>query len=346
MPAVGARGAARCRRRRRRGPARERTARRRRRTRGAGGDRRGRDRGSATRTMWRTRVDALVPLDAAEPIVRVTRLLLDVLYAARRSAWRTRLLDVCRALSATTLDSESDTVLLHAIVRLREAEILLETDDDEGTLRALLDARLQGSRAAAPWIVGECDSLIGLISAVQGRLDVCDTMFPPVVDDKSAPDGSDTRRLALAVRRPARPGAVRPGPAGRGHAVVAGALRGARRVGRGGPPARAHRRRAPRDRHAVELGPARAYRARGRSTTRPWTRPSTRSRRRGCCSSATGTRRSSTCWGGSPTGAISRRRCGRGIEALTLVAVAADGAGDSDARAVGVAAGARSRRAG
>ncbi len=149
-------------------------------------------------TMWRTRVDALVPVDNAEPIVRVTRLLLDVLYA-RAFGMDSRAVAACRALSETELESESDTALLHAIVRLREAEVLLETADDEGTLRALLDARLRGSRAAAPWVVAECDALIGLISAVEGRLDVCDTLFPQLVDDAMAPDGSDTRRLARAL---------------------------------------------------------------------------------------------------------------------------------------------------
>jgi LuxR family maltose regulon positive regulatory protein len=149
-------------------------------------------------TMWRTRVDSLVPIADDEPVLRVTRLLLDVLYA-RAFGPDTRSVTACRTLREIELGSESDTALLHAIVRLREAEILLETDEDEGTLRSLLDARSRASRAAAPWIVAECDSLIALISAVRGRLDVCDTLFPPVVDDTKAADGSDTRRLARAL---------------------------------------------------------------------------------------------------------------------------------------------------
>ena len=108
--------------------------------------------------MWRTRVDSQVPGAGDDPVVAVTRLLLDVLYA-RTFGFDTRSATACRTLRETDLESESDTALLHAIVRLREAEILLETDEDEGTLRSLLDARLRASRAAAPWIVAECDSL-------------------------------------------------------------------------------------------------------------------------------------------------------------------------------------------
>ena len=120
-------------------------------------------------------------------------------------------LTACGVLLDIRLESESDTALLHTMVHLREAEIRLESADEEATLRALLDARSQGSRAATPWIVLECDSLIGLISAVQGRLDVCDTLFPPVVDDTTT-DGSDTRRLAQALSTRSAVGCSRLGP--------------------------------------------------------------------------------------------------------------------------------------
>ena len=98
-------------------------------------------------TMWRTRLDAQLPSGEGDSILRVTRSLVDVLYA-RAFGTDARSTAACRTLEETELGSETDTALLHAIVRLREAEILLETDDDEGTMRALLDARVR--RAAAP----------------------------------------------------------------------------------------------------------------------------------------------------------------------------------------------------
>ncbi len=132
-------------------------------------------------------------------------MLLDVLYA-RAFGIDARGLAACRTLRDAELETEADTALLHAVVRLREAEIMLETDDDEATLRAILDARLRGSRNAAPWIVAECDALIGLIASVRGRLDVCDTLFRAErrrrrlrYRDRSASDVPDTRRLARVL---------------------------------------------------------------------------------------------------------------------------------------------------
>jgi LuxR family maltose regulon positive regulatory protein len=146
--------------------------------------------------MWRSRVDALLDLEAGDPIVRVARLLVDVFYA-RAFGVDARAVAACRMLRDAELDTETDSALLHAVVRLREAEILLETDDDEGTLRALLDGRLRGGRVAAPWIVAECDALIGLIASVRGRLDVCDNLFPSASDNSV--DAADSRRLARAL---------------------------------------------------------------------------------------------------------------------------------------------------
>ena len=156
-------------------------------------------------TLWRTRLDALLEPGAGNAVTRVARLLLDVLYA-RAFGIDARGLAACRALRDAELEHEADTALLHAVARLREAEILLETDDDEATLRAILDARLRGSRNAAPWIVAECDALIGLIASVRGRLDVCDTLFAqsgdsdePGASAGNASDAPDTRRLARVL---------------------------------------------------------------------------------------------------------------------------------------------------
>jgi LuxR family maltose regulon positive regulatory protein len=147
-------------------------------------------------TMWRTRADALLGPDPGEPTMSVTRQLLDVFFGRAFGA-DARAIAACRALRDAELETPGDTALLHAVARLREAEILLDTDDDEGTLRALLDARVRGNRAAAPWIVGDCDALIALIAAVRGRLDACATLFPQLQD--SAADMVDTLRLARAL---------------------------------------------------------------------------------------------------------------------------------------------------
>jgi LuxR family maltose regulon positive regulatory protein len=146
--------------------------------------------------MWRTRADALLGRDRAEPTLSITRRFLDVFFG-RAFGVDARAIAACRALHEAELEAPGDTSLLHAIARLREAEILLDTDDDEGTLRALLDARVRGNRAAAPWIVGDCDALIALIAAVRGRLDVCATLFPQL--QESAADMVDTLRLARAL---------------------------------------------------------------------------------------------------------------------------------------------------
>jgi LuxR family maltose regulon positive regulatory protein len=147
-------------------------------------------------TMWRTRADALLGRETADPTSAVTRRLLDVFFGRAFGA-DARAIAACRSLREAELESSGDTALLHAVVRLREAEILLDTDDDEGTLRALLDARVRGNRAATPWVVGDCDALIALIAAVRGRLDVCATLFPQLQD--SAADMVDTLRLARAL---------------------------------------------------------------------------------------------------------------------------------------------------
>jgi len=147
-------------------------------------------------TMWRTRADALLGPDLRDPTLAIARLLLDVFFGRAFGA-DARAIAACRSLREAELETPGDTALLHAVARLREAEILLDTDDDEGTLRALLDARVRGNRAAAPWLVGDCDALIALMAAVRGRLDVCATLFPQLQD--SAADMVDTLRLARAL---------------------------------------------------------------------------------------------------------------------------------------------------
>jgi LuxR family maltose regulon positive regulatory protein len=143
-----------------------------------------------TATLWRSRADALFGKSVdVDGDVEIARLLLDVFFG-RAFGTDTRSLAACRILTSSDFDTKTE--LLHAFVRLRQAELLLETDDEEGTLRALLDARWRATRNAAPWIVEECDGLLGLIGALSGRLDACDALLAP--EREYACD--DARRLA------------------------------------------------------------------------------------------------------------------------------------------------------
>ena len=156
-----------------------------------------RDRGDAL--MWRSRLDALQPsIDGDDQWLSVGRMLLDVLYG-RAFGTDARALEACRTLLALDLGSDRET--LHALARLREAELLLdaEGESEDGTLRALLDARWRASRIAARWIVDECDVVLAVIAAVRGRLDSCETLLldmPPLGDDDPV---ADTRTLARAL---------------------------------------------------------------------------------------------------------------------------------------------------
>jgi len=156
-----------------------------------------RDRSGAL--MWRSRLDALQPaIDAGDEWLVVGRLLLDVLFG-RAFGTDARALDACRTL--LVFDLGSDTEMLHAVARLREAELLLdaEGESEEGTLRALLDGRWRATRIAARWIVDECDVVLAVIAAVRGRLDSCETLLldiPPRGDDDPV---ADTRTLARAL---------------------------------------------------------------------------------------------------------------------------------------------------
>jgi LuxR family transcriptional regulator, maltose regulon positive regulatory protein len=160
------------------------------------------DRRSAS--MWRSRTDALLDSSLLERAsLRVARLLFDVLYAREFGA-DTRAPAACRALLEFDLGAIGrpfPAEVLHATVRLREAELALELDDEEeGALRALLDARWRASRAAARAIVEECDALLALVAAVQGRLDACDALLvvDDGIDDEAGPN-VDVRRLARAL---------------------------------------------------------------------------------------------------------------------------------------------------
>ncbi len=149
--------------------------------------------------LWRGRLDALQPLaDVKDEWLRAARLLLDVALG-RAFGTDTRALESCAAL--LTADLGPETATLHALARLRQAELLLDREDEgeEGTLRALLDGRWRASRIAARWIVDECDVLLGLIASVRGRLDSCETLLhniPPRGDEDPV---GDSRALARAL---------------------------------------------------------------------------------------------------------------------------------------------------
>ena len=93
--------------------------------------------------MWRSRLDVLCASDprgddpADDGWFAAARLLLDVFYG-RALGTDARSVSSCRALLETEIGA--DTPVLHAVARLREAELLLDSADEEAPLRALLDA--------------------------------------------------------------------------------------------------------------------------------------------------------------------------------------------------------------
>ena len=151
--------------------------------------------------MWRSRLDALLAAEGhgsarpRDPSFDAARLLLDVFYG-RAFGTDARARASCQAL--LDLEIGPDTRMMHAVARLRQAELLLDTEheDDEGTLRALLDARWRASRNASPWVVDECDILLGLIASLRGRLDSCETLLQGIPPRDDRDPVSDTRRLA------------------------------------------------------------------------------------------------------------------------------------------------------
>jgi LuxR family maltose regulon positive regulatory protein len=152
--------------------------------------------------MWRSRLDVLCAAGetsddrAGETWFGAARLLLDVFYG-RALGTDARSLSACRALMST--DIGAHTPALHAVVRLREAELLLDSEDDEAPLRALLDARWLAVRNAAPWVVDECDILLALIASVRGRLDSCDSLLQGLPPRGEQDPVADTLRLARAL---------------------------------------------------------------------------------------------------------------------------------------------------
>ena len=154
--------------------------------------------------MWRSRLDALLAAEAhassapRDPSFDAARLLLDVFYG-RAFGTDARARASCQAL--LDLEIGPDTRMMHAVARLRQAELLLDTEheDDEGTLRALLDARWRASRNASPWVVDECDILLGLIASLRGCLDSCETLLQGIPPRDDRDPVSDTRRLARAL---------------------------------------------------------------------------------------------------------------------------------------------------
>jgi LuxR family maltose regulon positive regulatory protein len=148
--------------------------------------------------MWRSRLDALQPVDdTKDDWLRAARLLLDVWYG-RAFGTDARALESSQALLEVDIGPETPT--LHALACLRQAELLLDCDEGgDGALRAVLDGRWRASRNAARWIVDECDVLLGVIAAIRGRLDSCDALLqsiPPCRDDDPV---ADARALARSL---------------------------------------------------------------------------------------------------------------------------------------------------
>ncbi len=151
-----------------------------------------RDRRNAA--LWRSRVDAHATEASIDPVLEIARQLLDIEFG-RNFGTDAR----ATAAASALLDAEygADTQRLHALARFRLAELLLETNDEERTLRVVLDARWRASRAAAMWLVERCDALLAVIAAVRGRLDACERLLAPMAAD--ADGTAEMRRLAFAL---------------------------------------------------------------------------------------------------------------------------------------------------
>ena len=150
--------------------------------------------------MWRSRLDAVCEdepaRDGGDEWFAAARLLLDVSYG-RAFGTDVRSLASCRALLDADIGPHSAG--LHAVARLREAELLLDAEDDEAPLRALLDARWRAVRNAMPWVVDESDILLALIASIRGRLDSCDTLLQGILPRGEQDPVADTLRLARSL---------------------------------------------------------------------------------------------------------------------------------------------------
>jgi LuxR family maltose regulon positive regulatory protein len=150
------------------------------------------DRSTAIR--WRARVDAL-DADTSDPVHASARALVDVLFG-RMFGTDARSLRAVRGLSAAGPPGRA----VRAIARLREGELLLDTSEADAALVALFDARWF-ARRDNPAVVDECDALLALAAALDGRvraadrfLEHCDT--DPARDDTA---GGFARRLARVM---------------------------------------------------------------------------------------------------------------------------------------------------
>jgi LuxR family maltose regulon positive regulatory protein len=148
--------------------------------------------------LWRSRTDAIGPSAHETPWSRAGRLLADVLYArAFGSDSRSRL--AVRDL----LDSDlgPDTAALHAVVRYREAELLLDTDNCSDAVAVLGDARWRAARAGVSWVVDAADATLAFVVALRGDLADAERLLAaiPAYEDDGTSDLNDLRALTKAV---------------------------------------------------------------------------------------------------------------------------------------------------
>jgi LuxR family maltose regulon positive regulatory protein len=157
------------------------------------------DRAAANR--WRGRVDSVDSVGAGE--LEMSRPLVDVLFG-RAFGSDTRSLRAASVLSASK-HAAADPIA-HAVVRLREAELLLDSAEPDTALDALFHARWL-ARRDAPRVVEACDALLALVSALSGRLRAADRFLESVgIELRVAEDTSASfaRRLARVLSDMAR----------------------------------------------------------------------------------------------------------------------------------------------
>ena len=156
----------------------------------------------ATANRWRGRVDGVESVGAGE-LQMMSRPLVDVLFG-RAFGSDTRSLRAASGLSASTHIAADP--IAHSVVRLREAELLLDSAEPDAALDVLFHARWL-ARRDAPRVVEACDALLALVSALSGRLRAADRFLDTVgielrvTDDTSA---SFTRRMARVLSDMAR----------------------------------------------------------------------------------------------------------------------------------------------
>jgi LuxR family maltose regulon positive regulatory protein len=157
------------------------------------------DRAAATR--WRARADAAKARSSDE--LQTGRQLVDVLFG-RAFGTDSRSARSAAALVAS-MQGASDPAA-YAVARLREAELLLDTDEPDAALDVLFHARW-AARRDCPRVVDSCDALLALVAAVSGRLRAADRFLDNL--DLRSRVGEDTtvafaRRLARVLSDMAR----------------------------------------------------------------------------------------------------------------------------------------------